>query len=302
MNLAARRLVVAVPFLLALAVVDPLYAQQQVEVAATEVAPGIYMITGRGGNMAVSTGEDGVFVIDDQYAPLTERIVAAIRSFSEEPIRFVINTHWHGDHTGGNENLGEMGALIVAHDNVRRRMSVGGFLEALDVQVDPAAEGALPVVTFGRDVTFHLNGLEIHAFHVEHAHTDGDAVVLFRGADVIHMGDVYFNGRYPFVDVSSGGSLDGVISATRGVLELIGDETRVIPGHGPLSDKAELADYLSMLTQVRANVEALIERGLDREAVIAARPSAEWDSTWGARFPPERFIGILYDDLSRRHD
>ncbi|NIR42637.1 MAG: MBL fold metallo-hydrolase [Gemmatimonadetes bacterium] len=281
----------------------PAFAQQEVEVVATEVGPGLYMITGDGGNIGVSAGEDGVFLIDDQYAPLTDEIVAVIRGFSDEPIRFVLNTHWHFDHTGGNENLGEMGALIVAHDNVRRRMSVEQFIEGLDMTVEPSPESALPVVTFGQDVTFHLNDLEIHTFHVEHAHTDGDAIVLFRGADVIHMGDVYFNGLYPFIDISSGGSLDGTITATRDALEMIGDETRVIPGHGPLSNKAEMADYLSMLIQVRANVTALIEQGLDRDAVIAAKPSAEWDETWGAQLlSPEQFIGTVYDDLSRRRD
>jgi glyoxylase-like metal-dependent hydrolase (beta-lactamase superfamily II) len=290
---------------LALAAAQPgaVHAQemQDVRIETVEVAPGIYMLVGRGGNIGVSVGEDGVFLIDDQYAPLTDKVVAAIRAVSDAPIRFVLNTHWHGDHTGGNENLGEAGALIVAHDNVRKRMRVEQFLEVFDRTVEPAPPGALPVVTFSETVTFHLNGDEIHAFHVENAHTDGDAIIVFRNADVVHMGDTYFNGVYPFIDISTGGSIDGVIAAADAVLATIGDETRIIPGHGPLSGKAELKAFRDMMAGVRAAVAEQVAAGKTLEETIAAGPTAPWDAAWGAGFiKPETFTRIVYVDLSRK--
>jgi glyoxylase-like metal-dependent hydrolase (beta-lactamase superfamily II) len=217
--------------LLLLLCAPPTEAQdfESVEIKTTRVASGIYMLEGRGGNLGVSIGSDGAFLIDDQFAPLTEKILAAIRKLSGAPIRFVLNTHWHGDHTGGNENLGKAGALIVAHENVRERMSVEQFIEAFGRRVDPSPPGALPVVTFTDAVTFHLNGDEIHAFHVPPAHTDGDSIVHFRIANVVHTGDTYFNGRYPFIDLSTGGTIDGVIAAADRLLELCDTETRIIP-------------------------------------------------------------------------
>jgi glyoxylase-like metal-dependent hydrolase (beta-lactamase superfamily II) len=272
-----------------------------VEIETTPLAPGLYMLTGRGGNLAISIGDDGIFLVDDQYAPLTEQILAAIRELDDGPIRFVINTHWHGDHTGGNENMGEVGALIVAHDNVRRRMSVEQFIEAYDMRVEASPEAALPVVTFSEDVTFHLNGDEIHAFHIQHAHTDGDAAVMFRNSNVLHMGDVYFGGIYPFVDLSSGGSVDGIIAAVRNALNMIADDTQVVPGHGTLSRKQGLADYLEMLEDIRGRIAELVAAGKTRDEVIAAKPTAAWDDAWGGGWiDGDEFAGTLYDDLSRK--
>ena len=271
-----------------------------VQVQTVPVAPGLYMLRGAGGNIGLSVGTDGPFLVDDQYAPLTEKIQRAVRALTPQPIRFVLNTHWHGDHTGGNENLGKAGALIVAHENVRERMSVEQFLELFQRTVPASPPAALPVITFTDAVTFHWNGEEIHAFHVEHAHTDGDAIIHFRKANAVHMGDVYFNGFYPFIDVSSEGSVNGMIAAAERVLAMIGADTKVIPGHGPLSNAQELRAYRDMLAAVRDRVKRLIAEGKTREQVTAARPTAEFDTEWGDGFmPPDRFVDILYTDLSR---
>ena len=271
----------------------------EVQITTTEVAEGVYMLEGRGGNIGVSVGADGAFMIDDQYAPLTERIRSAIADLTDHPVRFVVNTHWHGDHTGGNENLGEAGAIIVAHENVRERMSTEQFNAAFDRTTPPSPEGAWPVITFTDAVTFHWNGDDIHVMHVDPAHTDGDAIIHFANANVVHMGDTYFNGFYPYIDVSSGGTLDGIIAAADRVLDLSDDETKIIPGHGSLSNKAELQAYRDMLNSVRDTVRTLIADGADRQALINAKPTADFDEQWGGGFmQPDVWVGILYDAVA----
>jgi cyclase len=284
-------------------VATPLTAQQNfdtVQIRTVKVADGVYMLMGSGGNIGVSAGPNGVILIDDQYAPLTDKIKAAVAAINPGPIRFLLNTHWHPDHSGGNENLGRGGVVIVAHENVRRRMSVEQFIAAFGWKVPASPEG-LPVVTFTDAVTFYLNGDSISGFHVPPAHTDGDAIVYFRHANVVHMGDIYFEGMYPFIDVASGGSVDGVIAAVDRVLGMTGRDTKVIPGHGPLSSRSELEAYRGMLVTVRDRVRALVRQGKTLAQVQAAKPTAEYDVTWGRGFlRPEQFVEILYSDVSRR--
>jgi glyoxylase-like metal-dependent hydrolase (beta-lactamase superfamily II) len=272
----------------------------KVEVTSEKAGESVFMLTGAGGNIGVSAGADGVVLVDDQYAPLSDRIKAAVAKISDKPIRFVLNTHWHGDHTEGNESMGKAGALIVAHENVRRRMSVEQFLTAFNEKVPPSPLGALPVVTFTDSVTFHLNGEEIRAFHVAPAHTDGDSVIVFTKANVIHMGDLFFNGMYPYIDLDSGGSVDGVVAAADRILGTADDKTRIIPGHGPLADKAALKVYRDVVAGVRDKVGALVKAGKTRDQAIAAKPTAEWDAKWGGGFmKPDVFVGIVYDSLKK---
>lgn len=291
----------AVLLLLALAA-GPMAAQQdfsQVEITSQKLADGIWMLQGAGGNLGLSAGADGAFLIDDQFAPLTEKIQAAVAEVSDKPVRFVFNTHWHFDHTGGNENFGKAGALIVAHDNVRERMSVDQVMEAFNRTVPAAPEVALPVITFAHDVKFHLNGDTIHAFHVPPAHTDGDSIIHFESADVIHMGDVFFNGGYPFIDVGSGGSIVGVIHAVNKVLAMTDADTKIIPGHGPLASRADLVAYRDMLDEVRARIAALIAEGKSLEEIQAAKPLEDLDETWGGGFiNGEQFVGIAHSSLA----
>jgi cyclase len=287
----------------ALLLTTPAAAQQNFDAVQIETIPvsgNVYMLVGAGGNVGVSIGEDGTFIIDDQFAPMTDKINAAIAAITPNPVRFVINTHWHGDHTGGNENMGSGGALIVAHNNVYQRMSTEQFREANNTTTPASPKAALPVVTFAEDVTFHLNGDAIRGIHVARAHTDGDVIIHFPGANVIHMGDTFFAGRFPFVDLGSGGSVDGVISAANRALSISNDETKIIPGHGPLSTPADLRAYLEMLTRMRAAVMLLVAEGKTLEEVQAAKPAADYES-WGAGFiTAERFVETLYTDLSSR--
>ena len=280
-------------------------AQQQdfsrVNITVVPVAPDIYMLQGAGGNIGLSVGRDDAFVIDDQYAPLTAKIRAAIATVTTRPVRFLVNTHWHGDHTGGNENMAGAGAIVVAHDNVRRRMSTEQFIEQFKMREPASPAAALPVITFSDTISFFVNGDTVRAMHVRRAHTDGDAVIVFRAANVVHMGDVYFNGMYPFIDVSSGGSLLGTIAAIDAVLAMADAGTKIIPGHGPLATRADLARYRDMLVAVRTRVAPLVARRRTLQQVLAANPLADLDAVWGKGFmKPDQFLTSVYTSLTRR--
>jgi glyoxylase-like metal-dependent hydrolase (beta-lactamase superfamily II) len=293
------------PFAFVIAVALPVCAAAQqpdlskVDVKTTKLGDGIYMLSGAGGNLGLSVGEDAVFLVDDELAPLTEKIKAAIAAISDKPVRFVLNTHWHLDHTGGNENLGQGGALIVAHDNVRKRMSVDHFIKDLNMKIQASPKVALPVITFAESATFHINGDEIHAVHVPPAHTDGDSVVHFRKSNVLHLGDTFFNGSYPFFDMSTGGSFDGMISAAEKALSMSDASTKIIPGHGPLADKKALETYLSVLRTIRDRVKKLVDAGKTVDEAIKAKPLADFDATWGKGFlQPEQFLRLVHASLS----
>jgi len=286
-----------------LAFATPAFAQNMddVEIQTQRLADGVYMLVGQGGNIGLSVGEDGAFVIDDQFAPLTDKILAAIAAVSSESVRFVFNTHWHGDHTGGNENLGEAGALIVAHENVRERMAVEQVLERLGraASTTPASpDGALPVVTFTEDVSFHINGDDLHAFHVSNAHTDGDAIVHFERANVVHMGDTFFRDRFPFIDTATGGSIDGIIAAADAGLSVMDAETQVIPGHGALSSRENLREYRDALKTMRDAVAELMEQGMSLEQIQQARPIRAQAAAWGQNEAAEAsFVATIHHGL-----
>lgn len=270
-----------------------------VEIERKAVSGHVHALFGRGGNIGVSAGEDGILLIDDQYAPLTERIRATVNEIQSGSVRFVINTHWHGDHTGGNENMGEAGSVIVAHDNVRERLSTEQFMEAFDRTVPPSPEAALPVVTFNDTVTFHWNDDTITVEHLPRAHTDGDSIVHFEKADVLHMGDTFFSSGYPFVDMGSGGTVQGLIAAAERGLELAGGETRIIPGHGPLTDREGLAEYHRMLTTITERVRERMEEGESLDAIRSADVASEFDERWSSDFiNADRFVGFVYRSLA----
>jgi glyoxylase-like metal-dependent hydrolase (beta-lactamase superfamily II) len=282
---------------------SPLPAQESMEdakVEAVDLGHGIYlMATGFGGNMAFFAGDDGVILIDDQFAPLSEKILAAIATVSDKPVQFVVNTHFHGDHTGGNENLGKTGSILIAHDNVRARMTTEQFNELFEWKRPPATDGALPVVTFTDEVTFHWNDEEVEVVHVEHVHTDGDAIIHFKTANIIHMGDTFFNEVYPFIDTSAGGTTRGMIAAAERGLALANETTQIIPGHGEMATKAQLQAYRDMLVELSGRVEKAIGEGKSLEEIQGMGLSAEWDEVWNWRFiTTELMIKMLYMDLT----
>ena len=267
----------------------------KVEITTTRLNETTYVMTGAGGNLALSIGEDAVFLIDDQYAALTDRINAAIAKITPKAVRFVVNTHWHSDHVGGNETLGKAGAIVFAHENVRRRMSSEQFIEFMRSTVPPSSAGALPVVTFPGSLTFHLNAEEIRVIHMPRAHTDGDAIVHFTRGDIVHMGDIYWNGMYPFIDTSSGGTVDGVIAACDQVLKMSTGRTQIIAGHGrAVTGVAELKAYRDMLATVTGRIRKMIDEGRSLEDITASKVSAEFDEKWGKSFiPPAKFAQML---------
>lgn len=263
------------------------------------LAPGIAVLFGQGGNIGVSHGPDGTVLIDDQFAPLTPAIQAAVAGLGATPVKYLINTHWHFDHTGGNENFGKAGALIMAHDNVRVRM-VAGSAGFAGRSIPPAPKVALPVVTYADGLKLHLNGDEVRTVHLSHAHTDGDSVVIWKTANVVHMGDLFFHKvTLPFIDLNSGGSAKGLLAAIEKVLPMIDDRTKVIPGHGPLATKADLTAYRDMLRTVIGKVEAGIKANKTLAAIQAEKPAAPWDTNPQAFIKGDAFVAAIHASLMK---
>ena len=279
----------------------PTHAADEIQIKTVKVAEGLYMLSGSGGagNMGVSVGEDGVFLVDDQFAPFTDAIRTALKALSDKPVRFLLNTHYHPDHTGGNENFGRSGAIILAHTNVRESLMRDHVIRFFNLEIPAAPKPALPVITFSDDITFHINGGEAHAFHLPNAHTNGDVVIYFTSLNVIHVGDILFENMYPFIDLDAGGSVDGTIAAIKRVLTLIDNRTRVIPGHGQLSNKAGLKDYLQMLTTIRDAVADEIAAGRSLAETVAAKPTAAFNPRYGGHgfVNPDQFTEAVYRSL-----
>ena len=294
-----KRCVPAISMLLAGVAVAQEPDWSKVEVKVVPVSGGVSMLVGQGGNIGVTTGKDGTFLIDDQFAQLLPKIKAAVKTLGDQPIRFVVNTHFHGDHTGSNAPLGESGVVIVAQDNVRKRLGLERIHPSTKEKTPPAPPAALPLITFAESVSFHLNGDDLDVLHVASAHTDGDAIIKFRKANVIHMGDTFFNGFYPFIDIDSGGSVDGAVAAADRGLSLSDAGTKIIPGHGPLGTQADLQAYRDMLAGIRDRVKALVAQGKTLQQVLAAKPSAQWDAKWGKGFlNPDGFVSAVHRSLT----
>ncbi|MFZ1989694.1 MAG: MBL fold metallo-hydrolase [Alphaproteobacteria bacterium] len=263
----------------------PAFGQQQidftkVEIKTTDLGHGLYEMEGAGGNLAVLTGADGVLMVDTEFAPLAEKIKAAIAKASDKPLKFVIDTHWHGDHIGGNEPMAQAGAVLISQENVRLRMAKGQWNARANAMTPPAAPGALPSFTYTDALTLHLDGETVQVIHAPAAHTDGDSLIYFAGANVLHTGDVYRNTGYPFIDLASGGTLAGTITAYETILAMIDGKTKIIPGHGPLAKKKDIQASHDMLVLVRDRVQKLIDQGKNEDEIVAAAPTKDIDKKW----------------------
>ena len=278
-------------------------AQQQtdyskVQIKVQKVAGTVYMLEGLGGNIGASVGDDGIVIVDDEFLPLADKIEAALKGIIDKPVKFVINTHWHGDHTGGNPHFGEK-APIIAQENVRKRLASGG--KTRFGETPPAPKTALPVITFEENVSVHLNGEDIRAIHFPNGHTDGDSVIFFPQSNVVHMGDDFFNGgMFPFIDIASGGSVQGMIAGDEKVLAEVPDDVKIIPGHGPLANKDDLRKFITMLKETSAAVQAGIKKKKTLDQLKKKKVLAKWDA-WGQSFiKTDVFTEILYDSLTQK--
>jgi len=271
-----------------------------VEVVPQQLGEGLYYLQGQGGNIGVSIGEDGVFLIDDQFAPLSEKIMAAVASLSDKPVRFLLNTHHHPDHTGGNQIFGKAGVIIIAHDNVRTTLERGFTNGELDAVLTADQRAGLPIMTFSDSIDLFLNREMIHAFHVAPAHTDGDSFVVFKSANVIHTGDVFRTTSYPRVDAAANGSFHGIMAGYEALLEISDENTRFLPGHGVVSTRADVQAQLDMFRTIRDRVKVGIDAGNTLEQIQASNPTAEYDAQWSAGNVKagSDLVAIIYNELN----
>ncbi len=285
--------------IIAFASLDAAVAQQgmeDVQIKATHVAGKIYMLEGRGGNIGVSAGADGLLIVDDQFAPLADRIRAALKKINPGKLEFVLNTHYHGDHIGGNIEFGPE-AHIIAHTNVRKRLSTPQQLSGRTSEPQPAE--ALPVITFDNSLSLHFNGEEIHVIHYPRGHTDGDSIVFFKQSNVVHMGDHMFNGMFPFVDLDHGGDVKGMAKNVQAVIEKVPEDVKVIPGHGPLADRDDLKMFHAMLIETISHVQTQRAAGKTLTEIKAAGVPAKWEP-WGNGFiKTDRWLETIYNSLDR---
>lgn len=289
-------------FLCFLMMVSLVFAQEaNVQIVIEKITDHISVLKNGGGNVGVCIGEDGVLLVDTMMNPFSKELKGTLDKISaDKPIRFAINTHWHYDHIEGNEAMAKAGATIIAHENVRMRNSTEQYVSFFAVKMPPAPAIALPTITFTHDITLHINGEDVYVLHLQPGHTDGDAIVFFRKANVVHVGDLCFAGMYPFIDTSSGGSITGMIAVLNRVLPMLDDATKIIPGHGPLTNKAELSAYTAMLTSLRDKFSQQINAGKTLETMLRDKITQEFDAVWGQGFwKPEQFTKLLYSDLIR---
>lgn len=275
-----------------------IHAQKnEVQITSTKLTDNYYMLKGRGGNIGLLIGEDGVLMIDDQFAPLTPKILAAIKKITPKPVSYLLNTHWHGDHTGGNLNMRKEGATIVSHENVRKRMSKDQVVRGRIKKASP--KEALPVLTFTEDMMFHYNSDDILFTHVHNAHTDGDAIVYFTKNNIIHTGDTYFQGKFPYIDLDSGGSIDGYIDGISKIIMLADEHTQIMPGHGKVADKQELIAYKKMLVALRDAVQAEIDKGKTLEEVIMNKEITKAYTSFNGWITEEKIKSTIYKSLKK---
>ena len=280
------------------------FAQEQdfskVQIKVSKVAGNVYMLVGAGGNIGASVGDDGIVIVDDQYAPLAEKIQAALQGITDKPVRFIINTHYHGDHTGGNEFFQKQ-APIIAQDNVRKRLEAGGLAGnggSLHFENKPQSKGALPIITFDHDVTVHLNGEDIRALHVPAGHTDGDSVIYFPKSNVVHMGDDFVTYGFPFIDVDSGGSIDGMIGGVEAAIAHLPPDVKIIPGHGGVSNLDDVRAYVKMLKETRAAVQDALDKKMALEQMKEKKILDPWKKYAGDFITEDAFLETLYNSLT----
>ena len=266
-----------------------------VQIKTNKITDKIYMLEGEGGNIGVLIGNDGIVIIDDQFAPLSEKIRTALKTLSDKPVRFVINTHFHGDHVGGNENFGGQGAIIVAQENSRLRMTSDEFMATINNQKKAAPYDALPKVTFNESVTLHLNGETVQVFHVTNAHTDGDAIIYFKASNVFHGGDVFVRYGLPYIDQPRGGTIDGMIKGLDELLNRANDSSAIIPGHGKLAGKKDVLEFKNMLVTVRDRIAKAIKEGKTVDEIMKADPTKEFISA----FERKEFVKSVYDSMKK---
>ena len=272
----------------------------KVQMKATKVAGNVYMLEGAGGNIGVSVGDDGLLIVDDQFAPLADKIRAALKGIADKKLHFILNTHWHGDHTGGNVAFGPE-ATIIAHDNVRKRLSTEQKSAVFNSTTPPSPKEALPVITFDQTLTVHFNGEDISAIHYPHGHTDGDSVIFFSASNVVHLGDDFFAGRFPFVDLESGGSVEGLIKNVGELITKIPNDAKLIPGHGPISTLDDLKSYHRMLQQTTEIVRGKIKAGKTLDQIKSEGLPAEW-APWGTGFiKTDRWVETIYRSLTAKN-